>query len=158
MPAKKVASKRKRRGGARASARARIASMKAARTEGPAPPFEDLEIQTRRVDLDPTWRDQIEAEIAAVVGRHPQIHRTHVTLTRAEHQRKGRDGVSIVANAAGCVLRVEKRRETMTEALRAALVAFERAAGALRRPKRALRPRRGRAVVPGQPATRAVMK
>jgi ribosome-associated translation inhibitor RaiA len=113
----------------------------------------DLEIQTRRVTLDPAWRDSIEETIADLFDRHPQILRTHVTLTRAIHQKKERDTVSIVANAAGSVLRVEKRSETMERALRAALAALGRAATGLRRPKRALRPRRGREVVPAQPAT-----
>lgn len=122
-----------------------------ARARAPLP-SPDLEIQTRRVALDPAWRDLIEEGVGDVVERHPQILRTHVTLARSAHQKKGRDGVSIVANAAGRVIRVEKRKETMAAALRAALAAFARAAGGLRRPKRALRPRRGRDVVPAQPA------
>ncbi|MGE5175299.1 MAG: HPF/RaiA family ribosome-associated protein [Hyphomicrobiales bacterium] len=137
---------------ARKAARRRRKSTKSAKS-ATITPYRDLEIQTRRVDLDPAWRARIEAEIAGVLDRHPQVLRTHVTLTRALHQKKERDTVSIVANAAGRVFRVEKRHDTMEGALRLALGAFARAAKDLRRPKRALRTRRGRDVVPPQPAT-----
>ena len=85
----------------------------------------DLEIQTRRTELDPSWRDLIERSVARLQERYPEMLRLHVTLRHGMHHRLGSEVVSLLANVEGATLRVKKQEEDVPAALRAAFAALE---------------------------------
>ena len=85
-----------------------------------------LEIQTRRIDLDPRWRDLIEEEAARLAGRFPRLMRLHVTMSHHPRHRFGAEEAALVANAPSRTIRVTKRAERMLDALHAAFRAAER--------------------------------
>lgn len=104
----------------------------------------DLEIQTRRIDLDPRWRDHVEEEAARFADRFPELIRIHVTLSHHPHHRMGTEEAALVANLPGRTIRITKRAEHMLDALRAVFHAALRTISE----KRRARGRRGRARAP----------
>jgi cold shock CspA family protein len=97
----------------------RVPPHRRSRRQGRRAPV-DLEIQTRRIALDPRWRDVIEEEAARLAERFPELIRLHATLSHAAHHRHGAEEVSIVANVPRRALRAAKRGPLMLEALHAA--------------------------------------
>jgi ribosome-associated translation inhibitor RaiA len=95
-----------------------------------------LEMQTRHTRLDPLWRDLIEAGAARLRERHRDLGRLRFTLDHGRHHRQGAERVTVVADVPERTLRVEKDGETMTDALRAALVAMGRELGRRRERRR----------------------
>jgi ribosome-associated translation inhibitor RaiA len=96
----------------------------------------DLEIQTRRVRLDPRWRDLIEEEAARFSERFPKLIRLHVTMSHHPGHRLGTQEAALVANVPSRTIRVTKRAEQMLDALRSAFRAAERAYADKRRMRR----------------------
>lgn len=84
----------------------------------------DLEIQTRHAELDPTWRDLIEQQVAKLTEKYPELMRVHVVLGHTRHHREGLEDVSIVANVRGTTLRAAKQAEQAPDALHAAFAAL----------------------------------
>ncbi len=89
----------------------------------------DLEIQTRKIELDPRWRDLIEESAARLAERFPEVIRMHVTLRHTLHHRRGIEEVAIVANVREGTIRVLKERPLTLNALHAAFKTLERELG-----------------------------
>jgi ribosome-associated translation inhibitor RaiA len=100
----------------------------------------DLEIQTRRVDLDPRWRDLIEEEAARLVERFPRLMRLHVTLSHHPRHHFGTEEVAVTANVPSRTIRVTKQGAHLLDALHAAFRAAERTVAETKR----IRQQRGR--------------
>jgi ribosome-associated translation inhibitor RaiA len=96
----------------------------------------DLEIQTRRIRLDPRWRDLIEEEAARFAERFPRLIRLHITMSHDAGHRLGTKQAALVANVPSRTIRVTKQAEQMLDALRAAFRAAERSYTEKRRIRR----------------------
>jgi len=105
----------------------RSAPTKAERAAKASPPAGaiDLEIQSRRIEIEPRWRDLIERSTARWASRYPELLRVHATLQHGRH-RHGNEQVALVANYPRHTLRVEKQGELMDEAIHAACLAMGR--------------------------------
>lgn len=86
----------------------------------------DVEIQAIQVDIEPEWRALIDARLARLAGRYPELMRVHVTLKHGGHHRVGTEEVGVVANCAGATLRAAKQEVHMRDAVHAAFDALER--------------------------------
>jgi ribosomal subunit interface protein len=86
----------------------------------------DIEIQTRDVQMQPTWQALIDERLARLAERYPRLIRAHVTLKHGRHHLHGLEQVDIVATYPGATLRAAKEEEDMRAALHAALDALER--------------------------------
>lgn len=84
----------------------------------------ELEIQTRHVTLDPTWRDLVERSAGRLAIRYPELLRLHVTVRHTPHHRNGAEVVSLLATVEGTTLRAEKLEEDARGAIRAAFAAL----------------------------------
>ncbi|HET9950283.1 MAG TPA: hypothetical protein VFS09_00675 [Candidatus Eisenbacteria bacterium] len=85
----------------------------------------DVEIQSRRVAMEPRWRDLLERSTASWASRYPELLRVHATLQHGRH-RHGNEQVSLVANYPKRTLRVEKQGAAMEDAIHAACLAMGR--------------------------------
>ena len=86
----------------------------------------DLEIQTRRLDMEPAWRTLIEQQAGRLGERHPELLRMHVTLSHGRHHRRGYEAASIVANLAGTTLSAAKEEASVRMAIQSAFMAIAR--------------------------------
>jgi len=86
----------------------------------------DIEIQTQHIEMRPEWRALIDARLARLAERTPDLLRVHVTLRHGQHHRSGVEEVAIVATCAGATLRADKHEERMQDAIHAALDVLER--------------------------------
>ena len=113
------------------------------RDGGGARPGVPIEILTRRVTLDPSWRELIEASVARIAGRHPLPLRVRVTVSHTRHHRHGVEEVVVLARLPGAVLRAAKQGERVEDAVRAAFAALGAELQRHRRERGGARPRHG---------------
>jgi cold shock CspA family protein/ribosome-associated translation inhibitor RaiA len=86
----------------------------------------DLEIQAQHTEVHPRWRELIDRRIDKLDGMGATFVRLHITLVHSTHHLQGNEEVRILAAVSGETLRVQKRKQSMNDALHAAFVALER--------------------------------
>lgn len=86
----------------------------------------EIEIQSQHTEVLPAWRTVVEATAEKLASRFPEMLRLHVTFRHGGHHQHGDEEVHVLANTAGKVFSVTKRKELPLEALHASLDAIER--------------------------------
>jgi len=87
----------------------------------------DLKIESRNVEMDDRWREEIEERSSELSSLHPSLTHARVTLSRNSHSQKG-DGIAeahiVVSVPKRHTLTARKDGATFEEAIRAAFTAM----------------------------------
>jgi len=84
----------------------------------------DLEISTQHIVVHPRCRQMIDRQLTKLNGKGATLLRVHVTLVHSRHHTRGNEEVRVLATTPGRVLRVQKSRANIGDAIRAAFVAL----------------------------------
>lgn len=86
----------------------------------------DIEIKAQHSEVHPRWRAIIDRRAAKLRDLCGDILRLHVTLVHNTHHLRGAEEVRLLATVPHDILRVEKTKASMGDAIHAAFSALER--------------------------------